>query len=372
MKKLLNICIVLVLLQLIFADYTNAQLTAAPSGGNKRAWVSEQIGLTDVTIHYNRPHVNKREGHIWGELIPVGYVNLGFGSAKASPWRAGANENTTIEFSTDITIEGQPLAAGKYGFFIAFDPNECTLIFSKNSSSWGSFYYNPAEDVLKVKVKPVATDKSVEWLKYEFADESSNSATVQLEWEKLVIPFKVTVDEVGNQLASFRKELRGEKGFSWESWDQAAAYCAQHKTNLEEALLWTDTATSVNFGGSQSFTAWSTRAAVLDSLGRATEAEAAMKKALPYGSLNEVYFYGRSLARNKKGKEAFEIFKMNYDKHPDQFLTNAGLARGYSAIGDYKKALIYAQKARAQAPDKPNQGTMDTFIAKLQAGKDIN
>jgi tetratricopeptide (TPR) repeat protein len=371
MKKLLNICIMLVLLQLVFAD-ANAQLTAVPSGGNKRALVSEQVGLTDVTIQYNRPHVNKREGHIWGELVPVGYVNLGFGSAKASPWRAGANENTTIEFSTDVTIEGQTLAAGKYGFFIVYDPNECTLIFSKNSSSWGSFYYNPAEDVLKVKVKPIAADKSVEWLKYEFADETSNSATVQMEWEKLVIPFKVAVDEVGNQIASFRKELRSEKGFTWESWDQAAAYCAEHKTNLDEALLWTDTATSVGFGGSQSFTAWSTRAAVLDSLGRPAEGEAAMKKALPYGSLNEVYFYGRSLARSKKGKDAFEIFKINYDKHPDQFLTNLGMARGYSALGDYKKALTYAQKARVQAPDKPNQNALDAFIAKLQAGKDAN
>jgi Protein of unknown function (DUF2911) len=372
MKKLLNICMVLGLLQLVFAGYADAQLTSAPSGGNKRASVSEQVGLTDVTIHYNRPHVNKREGHIWGELVPVGYVNLGFGSAKVSPWRAGANENTTIEFSTDVTIEGQPLAAGKYGFFIAYDPNESTLVFSKNSTSWGSFFYNPSEDVIKVKVKPLATDKSVEWLKYEFADQTSNSATIELEWEKLVIPFKVQVDEVANQLAFFRKELRGEKGFTWESWDQAAAYCVQHKTNLDEALLWTDTATSVNFGGNQSFTAWSTRAAVLDSLGRNTEAEVAKKKALPYGSLNEVYYYGRSLARSKKGKEAFEIFKINYDKHPDQFLTNLGMARGYSALGDYKKALTYAQKARAQALDKPNQNALDSFIAKLQAGKDVN
>ena len=372
MKKLLSACIMAVLFQVLFAGHSNAQLTAAPSGGNKRAWVGEQIALTDVTIHYNRPHVNKREGHIWGELVSVGLVNLGFGSAKSSPWRAGSNENTTIEFSTDVTIEGQPLAAGKYGFSIAYDPNESTLIFSKNSSSWGSFYYNPAEDALRVKVKPVAADKSVEWLRYEFADQTSNSAVIQLQWEKLIIPFKVTVDEVGNQIASFRKELRGEKGFAWEGWDQAAAYCAQHKTNLGEALLWTDTATSVNFGGSQSFVAWSTRAMVLDSLGQGTDATAAMKKALPYGTLNELYFYGKHLAISKKGKEAFEIFKMNYDKHPDEFLTNAGMARAYSAMGDYKKALVYAQKARAQAPDKPNQDILDSIVAKLQAGKDIN
>src|ERR1700722_19558178 len=151
-----------------FTGTSLAQLTSLPDAGNLRATVSEGIGITDVTIHYNRPHVKGREGHIWGQLIPVGYVDQGFGTSKAAPWRAGANENTWIEFSTDVMIEGQALPAGKYGLTVAFDPNECTLIFSKNYTSWGSFFYDPSEDALRVKVKPVALDKSVEWLKYEF------------------------------------------------------------------------------------------------------------------------------------------------------------------------------------------------------------
>lgn len=372
MKKLFYACIIMAIYHFSLVGIANAQLTALPSGGNKRASVSEQIGLTDVIIHYNRPHVNHRDGHIWGELVPVGYVDQGFGTSKAAPWRAGANENTTIEFSTDVKIEGQPLAAGKYGFFVAYAPDGCTLIFSKNATSWGSFYYKPDEDVLRVKVKPLPADKSVEWLKYEFADETPASALVQLEWEKLVIPFKIDVDLINTQIAWFRKELRSEKGFTWEAWDQAAAYCTQNKTNLDEALLWADTATSENFGGSQSFRAWSTKAAVLDSLGRNTEAQAVMKKALPFGDMTEIYIYARNLTKHKKGKEAFVIFKMDYDKYPDKFLTNAGMARGYSALGDYKKALTFAQKARAQAIDKPNQDTVDKMIQKLQDGKDIN
>src|SRR5215471_1112147 len=197
-------------------------LTTLPSGGNKKAAVSERIGLTDVTIHYDRPGVKGREGKIWGQLIPVGYVDQGFGSSKAAPWRAGANENTTIEFSNDVKIEGQALPAGRYGFFVAYDPNECTLIFSKNSTSWGSFFYDPKEDALKVKVKPVALDKSVEWLKYEFTDETENAATVDLQWEKLMIPFKIETDYVRDQLKVFRDELRTSKGFQWQSWQQAA------------------------------------------------------------------------------------------------------------------------------------------------------
>jgi len=113
--------------------FSNAQLTVLPNGGNKKASVTERIGLTDVTIHYDRPHVNGREGKIWGQLVPVGFVDQGFGSSKAAPWRAGSNENTIIEFSGPVKIEGQDLPAGKYGFFIAYDPGEPTLIFSKNS-----------------------------------------------------------------------------------------------------------------------------------------------------------------------------------------------------------------------------------------------
>src|SRR5580658_8592730 len=222
MKRIFKAAFIAVFFQLTFTGLVHAQLTALPDAGNKRATVSEQVGITDVTIHYNRPHVRGREGHIWGQLIPVGYVDQGFGTSKAAPWRAGANENTWIEFSTDVMVEGQPLPAGKYGLTVAYDPNECTLIFSKNYTSWGSFFYDPSEDALRVKVKPMALDKSVEWLKYEFTDQKPASAVAQVEWEKLAIPFTIAVDVNATQVASFRKELRSEKGFAWESWDQAA------------------------------------------------------------------------------------------------------------------------------------------------------
>src|ERR1700761_8691067 len=153
MKRSLTTGITLALLVTAFGYTAQAQLTSLPSGGNRRASVSEGIGVTNVSIVYSRPAVKKRDGHIWGELIPVGYVDQGFGPSKQAPWRAGANENTTIEFSTDVKIEGQPLAAGKYGLFIAYDPNESTIIFSKNNSSGGSFFYRQDEDALRVKVK---------------------------------------------------------------------------------------------------------------------------------------------------------------------------------------------------------------------------
>ena len=352
--------------------FSQIPLTVAPSGGNKKASVTERIGLTDVRIHYDRPGVKGREGKIWGGLVHVGYIDQGFGSSKAAPWRAGSNENTTVEFSTPVKIEGQNLPAGKYGFFIAYDPNECTLIFSKNSTSWGSYFYNDKEDALRVKVKPVALEKSVEWMKYEFINESENSATVSLQWEKLMIPFKIEVDYVNEQLESFRRELRTERGFVWESWNQAAAWCVQRGVNLEEALLWADSATSRNFGGDRSFTAWSTKAQILEKLNRGWEADSIMKKTTAFASMNEIHQYARQLLQQKKNKEALEIFKTNFQKNPNQFTTLMGLVRGHSANGEFKNALKYANQALALAPDTNNKNNVMTMIEKLKAGQDAN
>lgn len=347
-------------------------LTVAPSGGNKKALVSERIGLTDVTIRYDRPAVKGREGKIWGQLVHPGFINQGFGNSNAAPWRAGANENTTFEFSTAVKIEGQTLAAGKYGFFIAYDPAEPTLIFSKNSTSWGSYYYDDKEDALRIKVKPQSLDKNVEWLKYEFMDETENSATIALQWEKLMIPFKIEVDYVNEQLKSFRKELRAEKGFMWESWNQAAAWCLQRNTNLDQALVWADTATSATFGGDKSFRAWSTKSQILEKLNRSAEAADIMKRSMAFAGMNEIHQYGRQLLQQKKNKEALEIFKNNFQKNPNQFTSLMGLVRGYSANADYKNALKYANQALLLAPDSNNKNNVSAMIEKLKAGKDAN
>ena len=372
MSKVLTAGILPALLCLVSTLPTHAQLTTMPDGGNKMATVSERIGITDVTIHYNRPGVKGREGAIWGKLIPAGYNDLGFGTSKAAPWRAGANENTTIQFSTDVTVEGQPIPAGKYGFFVAYDPNECTLIFSRNSTSWGSFFYDPKEDVLQVKVKPVALPETVERLKYEFTDEKDDAATVSLEWEKLSIPFKVAVDYPKTQLESFRRELRSDKGFTYNAYVQAAQFCIQHNTDLDEGLAWADKAISTPFIGEKNFPTLSTKAQVLTLMNRQSEADALMKEALPLGNEQEVHQYARGKLKEKKPKEAFDAFKLNYDKHPNEFTTNMGMARGYSGMGDYKKALDYLTKAEAQAPDKANKDNIAKLKPMLQEGKDIN
>ncbi|MGA2586875.1 MAG: DUF2911 domain-containing protein [Candidatus Aminicenantales bacterium] len=155
-----------------------------------KASVLQRLGAdTDITIQYGRPGVKGRK--IWGELVPYGLAPGNSSSmGKPFPWRAGANENTTIEFNKDILIEGNKLAAGKYGIHMIPSEKDWIIIFSKNSGSWGSFSYSQEEDALRVTVTPVKAPHE-EWLTYGFGDLAGGSATAYLHWEQLKIPFKI-------------------------------------------------------------------------------------------------------------------------------------------------------------------------------------
>jgi len=159
-----------------------------------KAGVSQTLGVdTEITIIYSRPGVKGRK--IWGGLVPYGMApGNNYSKDKPYPWRAGANENTTIEFNKDILIEGQKLPAGKYGIHMIPGEKEWTVIFSKNNSAWGSFAYNQEEDALRVKVMAVEAPFQ-EWLSFGFDELAGTSVTAFLRWEKLKVPFKVKLAE---------------------------------------------------------------------------------------------------------------------------------------------------------------------------------
>lgn len=369
MKKIIRI-ITLFALQ---AAFPQGQLTTFNDGGNKKASVSEHIGMVKVTINYDRPGVKGREGAIWNTPVAhYGLTDLGFGTSKASPWRAGANENTTIDFSENVKVEGKNLAAGTYGFHIILGEKDDVLIFSKRNNSWGSFYYDPSEDVLRVTVQHQSLDKSVEWLKYEFINPTENSATIALMWEKRMIPFKVEADVHQLQLASFRNELKTKPGFNWQSFVQAANYCLDNNVETEQALTWADEAINARFVGQKNFQTLSTKARALTQLNRPDEAKSTMDEAIKMGNLLELHQYGRSLITNKKEKDALEVFLLNYKNNPNVFTTNVGLGRGYAAMGDTKKALKYMNAALQQAPDELNKTNIQRLIGLLNQGKNIN
>src|SRR6476620_10811890 len=220
MKRNFSLTSVLVFTLCAFTRVQSQSVLDLPYA-SQAAQVKQRIGVTDITINYHRPVVNGRK--IWGGLVPTGQV-----------WRAGANENTTIEFSTPVSIEGKPLPAGTYGLHMIPNADTWTVIFSKMAVAWGSYTYNQSEDALRVTVKPHPIEME-EALEYEFEDLKADSATITMKWEKLAVPFKVAVTPE-TTVANIRGQMRGRAQYEWQSAAQAAEWCVAHKVNLEEAL----------------------------------------------------------------------------------------------------------------------------------------
>ncbi|MFC1492346.1 DUF2911 domain-containing protein [candidate division KSB1 bacterium] len=187
MKRVIGFLVICCFMLSISSD-TLAQRSRIPA--SLRAQVTQRLGTdTDITFDFGRPGVKGRK--IWGGQVPYGFApGNDYSDGKPFPWRAGANENTTIEFNADLLIEGNRLAAGKYGIHMI--PSETTwiIIFSKNSEVWGSYQYNKEEDALRVTVTPVKAPHK-EWLMFGFDDLAGTSATAYLHWEMLKVPFKI-------------------------------------------------------------------------------------------------------------------------------------------------------------------------------------
>jgi tetratricopeptide (TPR) repeat protein len=346
-------------------------LTAEPDGGNRKASVSENIGIVKVVIQYGRPRVRGREGQIWNTPVAhYGFADQGHGTSYSTPWRAGANENTTISFSKPVKVEGKDLPAGNYGFFIALGEAESMLIFSRKNNSWGSFYYDSTQDALRVKVKNESLEKSVEWLTYDFTNQDSNSVVIALSWEKRRIPFRIEADVHALQIASFRDELQTTRSFY--DFIQAANYCLQYNIELEQALAWMDRAIYFRVMGVKNFFTLRTKAEILTRLNRKEEADKVMQEALPMGTMQEVHFYARALMSAGEKDKAVRILKENYERFPNQYTTNVGLARAYAATRDFKKAAKYMKAAIGQSPDAPGRANAEALLGRIEKGEDIN
>jgi tetratricopeptide (TPR) repeat protein len=352
----------------------SAQLIRIPDGGtNLVSSAGRRVGVTDIEIHWNAPGVKGREGKIWGtDIAPYGFTILGYGSNVQSPWRAGANENTTISFSTDVLINGKSLQAGKYGFFIALYPDSSVLIFNKNTEGWGSYFYNSKLDVLRVATIQQKDQPAIkERLEYTFTKHTDRSIEVAMEWERWRIPFTVSVDLKATTLASIRTQMSGAMGFDPPSLEAAANWCLQNEVNYDEALNWINSAVDPSLGGVQSFRALSTKAGLLEKTNRKAEADKMMQTAIDNASSVELHSYGRQLLAQNKKTEAMAVFQKNYTKFKGAWPTNAGMMRGYSANGDLKKALEHAKLALAQAPDEQNRKALEQAVKTLSEGKPL-
>src|SRR6267154_6737900 len=320
---------------------------------SQRAEVSQTVGLTDITIKYHRPLVKDRK--IWNGLVPYGQV-----------WRAGANENTTINFTDPVLIEGKPLDKGTYGLHMIPNADEWTIIFSKNSTSWGSFTYDQAEDALRVTVKPRAADMH-DALTYDFDQLQPDSAVVELEWEKVAVPFKVSVDVHDAVQASLKRQLRNLSQFTWMSWDDAANYLLTEKIAFDDALTYANK----SIENEDRYDNEMTKSKVLQALNRKDDAAVAEKKALSLANPLQVHLFARQLQGQKRNEEAFAIFRDNAKKHPDQWFVHSGLARMYCAQGKFDDAAKEMKLALTGAPDN-QKSYVDGLVRQLEAKQDIN
>jgi len=322
---------------------------------SQAAEVKQRIALTDITVNYHRPLVNGRK--IWGGLVPYGKV-----------WRAGANENTTIEFSDPVSVEGKPLDKGIYGLHMIPNPDSCTVIFSKTNTGWGSYSYDQKDDALRVVVQPRPLTGTKEALEFDFEDLKPTSTAVTLKWEKLGIPFTVSVNDADQTLQNIRAQMKGGGQFAWQAPDEAAQFCLTRKTNLDEALRWAD----LSIQNEERFENLSTKADILKALNRPDQAKTAWNKALEKAAGPQLYTYGRQLQNQKKGAEAMEIFKDVAKRFPKGVYGSLAEARIKSAAGDFAGALNDAKQAQAAAPTDGQKQSIQALITRLEAKQDIN
>ena len=320
---------------------------------SQHAVVKQRVGLTDITIDYHRPLVNGRK--VWGGLVPLGEV-----------WRAGANQNTTIEFSDDVSVEGKPLPKGIYGLHMIPTADAWTVIFSKMATAWGSYTYKQEEDALRVTVKPLPAEME-EALTFEFEDLKPDSAKVVLRWEKIAVPFTVSVSDE-TMVANLRNQMRGRAQYEWQSLNQAAQFLATKKIHLDEALKWAD----ASIQNEERFENLSTKADVLKAMNKPEDAKKAWEQAIGKTTAPQLYSYGRRLQFEKKDSEAMEIFKEVAKRYPESPFGHLANARLKSAAGDFGGAAEDVKKAQAVAISDQQRNALKPMLERLQAKQDIN
>jgi Protein of unknown function (DUF2911)/Tetratricopeptide repeat len=313
-----------------------------------RASVGQTVGLTSIAITYDRPAVNGRE--IWGALVPFDSV-----------WRAGANENTVISFTSPVKIGDQRLEPGRYGVHMIPTRREWTVILSRESNAWGSFSYDPAEDALRITATPVPSEMH-ERLAYTFDDPTDSTVVATLRWEKLAVPFTITVDSRAVVVDSLRQQLRGLQRFSWQPWSQAAAWCAANHVNLDEAVTWADQSIGLN----ENFTNLRVKAALLDQRGDEAGAVAAVQRSLAVANEADMNTYGYLLMGQGKVDSAIAIFRKNTRDYPKSWNTYDSLGEAYAKKGDKRQAAASYAKALAMVQNDAQKKRIEGVLVGLR------
>ncbi len=358
-----NVTNLMMCLLLAVSFSTFAQLNTPR--GSQQATVSQRVGTSDVSITYSRPSVNDRE--VWGKLVPYGMNNLGFGTATAAPWRAGANENTTITFSDDAKVGGKPIKAGTYGLHIDVkDESNATIILSYDANSWGSFNYDPSRDALRTDVK-LNTVPHKELLTYEFNTVAPTSTVASLIWEKKEIPFTVEFAVTDIVLADFRDRSKGNLGFNRQNWEQAANFALNNGGDLNEALGWIDGAIAGQFYSQKTFNNLAIKGRILTKMGKTAEASALLEEAAGLANTNQLNTLGYQMVNAKDYETALKYFKLNVTNNPDNANVHDSLGECYKIMGDNKNAIKYLKKSLSLNPPANVKANSEKLLTELGA-----
>jgi tetratricopeptide (TPR) repeat protein len=315
---------------------------------SQSASITQRIGLTDITIAYHRPMVGKRK--IWGALVPFGEV-----------WRAGANQNTTLTFSSPVTIGDKKIAAGTYGLHMLPTEKTWTVILSSVATAWGSFSYDEKEDVVRLMVTPAPTDFE-ESLEYTFENPTENSVTIVLRWEKLQVPLAISVDTKAVTMESLKGQLRGLGRFFWQDWNQAAQWSLHNDYELEQGLAWANRSIDIQ----PSFQNLWTKAGFLEKKGDAKAAGELRARAMPLATEPDINNLAYQLLADKKYDEALALFNKNVKEHPNSMNVYDSLGEALAATGDKKGAIENYSKALSMSTDSADKKRISAILAKLK------
>lgn len=360
MKKNFSLRFIPLLCVVLFSASAWAQVST-PREASPAAQVTQTIGISKVSVEYSRPSVKGRE--VWGALVPYGYNVQNFGSRKEAPWRAGANENTVVEFSHDVKVEGQAVPAGRYGlFFVIHKDDSGEVILSKDNRSWGSFWYDPARDQLRAKISLRAIPHT-ELLTCDFINLTKNGAELVLNWEKKQFPVKVefAVDDI--VLANATEQLKGTAGFNWLGYNSAAVYTLKNKVGMDKGLVWADQAIAQNPG----FATLSTKADLLQQTGKTADSEEIRKKAVALANEAELNQYGYQLINEKRMEEAIKMLTLNTERHPESANAWDSLGEAYALKGDKDNAVKNFKKSLSLNPPEAVKANSEKYLKQLGA-----
>lgn len=316
---------------------------------SQRGYVRQRVGVTNISIDYGRPKVNDR--NIFGGVVPYGRV-----------WRAGANENTVFTVTTPVTVNGTALPAGSYGLHMIPREGTWTVIFSKQNSAWGSYFYDEKQDAARIEIRPTI-GRHTEMLTFDFTDVTSSNAMLEMRWSTISITCSVGVDLNTTVIPDLTAQLTGLPGFTASNYVAAAQYVVDNGLDVSVASAWLDRA----IRSQPTFTAYMLSADIAERKNETKQASELRDKALKIATNAEMNAYGYSLLQQKRSSDALAIFMMNAERHASDPNVWDSLGEAFALSGNSAEAKKHFQKALSMNPPPQVRQNSEKWLKDLEA-----